>query len=94
MSSINATQKIEFRGTSTKFIQKTYQNSCSYLKITNTSFFIRISFIRPQFDYGKINSDQLYNEAFHKKFESIQYNACLAITGVIKSTTKKSFTKN
>ena len=30
--------------------------------------------------------DQAYNSAFHDKLESIQYNACLAITGAIRGT--------
>ena len=30
--------------------------------------------------------DQAYNSAFQDKLESIQYNACLAITGAIRGT--------
>ena len=33
-------------------------------------------------------NDQVYNMFFHKKLESIQYNACLAITGAIRDTSK------
>ena len=29
---------------------------------------------------------QTYNASFHRKLESIQYSACLAITGTIKGT--------
>ena len=42
------------------------------------------SFIRPHLDYGDIICDKAYNETFHAKLESLQYNASLAITGAIK----------
>ena len=35
------------------------------------------SFIRPHLDYGDIIYDQHYNNSFHQKLESIQYNAAL-----------------
>ena len=44
------------------------------------------SFIRPHLDYGDIVYDRAFNESFHKKFESTQYNAAIAITGTIKGT--------
>ena len=44
------------------------------------------TFIRSQLDYADIIYDQAYNSAFHDKLESIQYNACLAITGAIRGT--------
>ena len=46
-------------------------------------------FIRPHLDYGDILYDQAYNMSFHQKLESIQYNACLAITGAIRGTSKE-----
>ena len=42
------------------------------------------SFIRPHLDYGDILYDQMFNNSFHEKLESIQYNATLAITGAIR----------
>ena len=42
--------------------------------------------IRNRLDYANIIYDQAYNSAFHDKLESIQYNACLAITGAIRGT--------
>ena len=45
--------------------------------------------IRPHFDYGDILYDQAYNMSFQQKLESIQYNACLAITGAIRRTSKE-----
>ena len=47
------------------------------------------SFIRPRIDYGDIIYNQAYNASFHRKLESIQYNAALAITGVIRGTSKE-----
>ena len=48
------------------------------------------SFIRPLLDYGDIIYDKAFNESFHEKLDSLQYNAALAITGAIKgSSTEK-----
>ena len=47
------------------------------------------AFVRPHLDYGYILYDQAYNMSFHHKLESIQYNACLAITGAIGGTSKE-----
>ena len=33
------------------------------------------SFIRPHLDYGEIIYDKVFNESFHSKLESLQYNA-------------------
>ena len=44
------------------------------------------TFMRSQLNYADIIYDQAYNSAFHDKLESIQYNACLAITGAIRGT--------
>ena len=41
-------------------------------------------FIRPHLDYGDITYDQAYNLSFHQILEWIQYNAVLALTGVIR----------
>ena len=42
------------------------------------------AFIRSHLDYGDTIYDQAYNDSFHQKLESIQYNAALAITGAIR----------
>ena len=47
------------------------------------------AFVRPYLDYGDILYDQAYNMSFHHKLESVQYNACLAITGAIRGTSKE-----
>ena len=46
------------------------------------------AFIRPHLDYGDVPYDQAFNNSFHAKMESIQYNACLAITGAIRGTSR------
>ena len=40
-------------------------------------------FVRPHLDYGGVIYEEAYNETFHQKLESIQYNACLALWGAI-----------
>ena len=49
------------------------------------------AFIRPHLDYGDNLYDQAYNMSFQQKPKSIQYNACLAITGAIRGTSKENF---
>ena len=39
--------------------------------------------MRSRLDYADIIYDQAYNSAFHDKLESVQYNACFAMTGAI-----------
>ena len=46
-------------------------------------------FIRPPLDYGDIICDQVHNASFHQKLELLQYNACLAITGTIRGTSRE-----
>ena len=42
--------------------------------------------VRPHLDYGDILYDQAFHLSFQQKLESIQYRACLAITGAIRGT--------
>ena len=44
------------------------------------------TFVRPHLDYGNMTNDQTYNASFHRKLESVQYSACLVITGTIRGT--------
>ena len=37
-------------------------------------------------DYCDVIYDKIFNEFWHKKLESAQYNAALAITGAIQGT--------
>ena len=47
------------------------------------------AFVRPDFDYGDILYDQARNESFHLKLESTQCNACLAIIGAIRGSSRE-----
>ena len=46
-------------------------------------------FVRTHLDYGEIIYDQVFNNSFHQKIESLQYNAVLAITGAIRGTSRE-----
>ena len=47
------------------------------------------AFVRPHLDYGDVLYDQAFNNSFHAKMESIQYNACLTITGAIRGSSRE-----
>ena len=47
------------------------------------------SFIRPHLDYGDIIYDYPGNATFVQKLETVQYNACLAITGCFRGTSQE-----
>ena len=47
---------------------------------------INKTFVRPHLNYGDTIYDQTYNASFHRRLESIQYSACLEITGTISGT--------
>ena len=47
------------------------------------------TFVRPHAYYGNIIYDQTYNEKFHQKLESIQYNASLALSGAIRGLSRE-----
>ena len=47
------------------------------------------TFIRPHLDYGDVIYDRTFNESFHQRLESIQYNAAIAITGTIRGTSSE-----
>ena len=47
------------------------------------------SYIRPHLDSADVIYDQPQNMSFSDRLESVQYNACLAITGAIKGTSRE-----
>ena len=52
------------------------------------------SFIRPHLHHGDIIYNKVFNESFHTKQESLQYNTTVAITGAIRgSSTEKIYDK-
>ena len=48
------------------------------------------TFIRSQLNFADGIYDQAYNSSFHEKLESLQYNACLTITGAIRKTSSEN----
>ena len=44
--------------------------------------------------FGDVIFDQVFNNFFHQRLESIQYNAALAITEAIRGTSKEKFIRN
>ena len=53
---------------------------------TDSILTIYETFIRPHLDYCDVICDKIFNESWHKKRESAQYNAVLAITEAIWGT--------
>ena len=47
------------------------------------------SFVRPYLDYGDIICDEAFIGSVQQKLESVQYNATLVITGVIRGTSRE-----
>ena len=46
------------------------------------------AFVRPRLDYSAVLYDQAFNNLFTEYLESVQYNACLPLAGVIMGTSK------
>ena len=59
---------------------------CQQVLLRSSRLTIYKTFIRSRLDYFDIIYDQAYNSDFHDKLESIQYSACLTITGAIRGT--------
>ena len=52
------------------------------------------AFVRPHLDCGVIY-EEAYNETYHQKLESVQYNACLALSRTIRGLSReKLYTMN
>ena len=75
-------------------VNKTIGIICKLQNVLPRSALLTIykSFIRPHLDYGDIIYDKAFNESFHAKLESLQYNATLAITRAIRGfSTQKMY---
>ena len=46
-------------------------------------------FVRIHLDYGDIIYDEAFNNSFHQKIESLQYDAALAITDALRGTSRE-----
>ena len=79
---------LEYIKSITKKISKTMGLLHKFQQILPRSSILAIykTFIRSRLDYADIIYDQAYNSALHDKLESIQYSACLVITGAIRGT--------
>ena len=53
-----------------------------------TSYYCK-TVVQPHLDYDDIIYEKAYNSSFHQKIEPVQYNACVAITGAIRGTSKE-----
>ena len=62
-------------------LRKLPNNLLRTLLVTIYKFFVRL-----HLDFEDILYDQTFNNSFHEKFELIQYNAALAITAAIRSS--------
>ena len=51
------------------------------------------SFIRSHLDYGDLIYYGVYNSSFHQSSKLIQYNIVLAVTGVIRETSKEKISR-
>ena len=69
-------------------VNKTIVFLCKFQLILPRHSLITIykTFIWSHVDYGDVIYDLTFNESFHQRFESIQYNADIAITGTIRGT--------
>ena len=47
------------------------------------------TFVRSHLDYGDVLFNQALNFSSHEKLESIQYSACLTLTGTLRGTSKE-----
>ena len=47
------------------------------------------AFMRSHLDYGDMIYDEAHNKTFHQKLESFQYNACLALSGAIRGSSRE-----
>ena len=50
-------------------------------------------FARPHLDYGYKIYDETFNESFHQRIESMQYNTAIAITGAIRGTSSEKLVR-
>ena len=47
------------------------------------------AFVISHLDYGDVLFDQAFNALFHEKLEPMKYDACFALTGTIRDTSKE-----
>ena len=62
--------------------------------LSRHSLTIYKTFIRPHLDYGDVIYYRAFNESFHQRLKSIQYNVAIEITETIIGHRQRSFCKN
>ena len=64
---------------------------CRFQPILRRSSLLNMykKFVRSQLDFADVIYNQAYNSSFHERLESLQYNACLEITGAIRGTSSE-----
>ena len=74
-----------------KKVNKTVALLCKFQNILPRSALLTKNkyFVRSHLDYGDIIYDQAFNNFFHQKIESLQYNPALAITVAIRGTSRE-----
>ena len=78
--------KLDFREHLQNIFKKAKRTISLLGKLHNSLPKAHTFFIRPRLNYRDILYDQTFNNSFHEKLESIQYNAALAITGAIRGS--------
>ena len=59
-----------------------------YFAKTGIKDYIQI-FWKPHLDYGNVIYDEAFIETFHQKLESVQYDACLALSEAIRGSSRE-----
>ena len=72
-------------------INKTISIICKLQNVLTRLALLTIykSFIRPYLDHGDIIYDKAFNNSFHAKLVSLQYNTTLTITGAIRGSSTR-----
>ena len=76
---LQADKKLSFKEHLSK-VESKVNKTIGFILPRSALLTIYKSFIRPHLDYEDIIYDKAFNESFHAKLESLQYNATLAIT--------------
>ena len=72
-------------------VNKTISIICKLQNVLTRSALLTIykSFIRPYLDYGDIIYDKAFNDSFHAKLVSLQYNTTLTIIGALRGSSTR-----
>ena len=90
--------RLDFQGHWKSLVKKVHETVALLRKFQNIllrSALLTIykCFVRTHLDYGNIIYDEAFNNSFHQKIESLQYNATLAITSVIRGMSREKISQ-